>query len=58
MTVSDVAQRLKSILQLIAPRMLSILLTMMLVAFLWNVVQVGFLVAPEVLCRISAGSIP
>jgi flagellar biosynthesis protein FlhB len=49
LTASDAVNRLRSILQLIAPNAVGILLVMMLAAFLWNVVQVGILVAPEAL---------
>ena len=45
----DAVNRLRSILQIIAPNVLGILMTMMLAAFVWNVVQVGILVAPEAL---------
>ncbi len=47
--VSEAANRLRRILQLISPNMLGVLLAMMLAAFIWNVVQVGILIAPEVL---------
>jgi flagellar biosynthetic protein FlhB len=46
---ADAVNRLRSILQIIAPNVLGILMTMMLAAFVWNVVQVGILVAPEAL---------
>ena len=46
---SDAASRMRHILQLISPNMLGVLLAMMLAALIWNVVQIGILVAPEVL---------
>jgi len=46
---ADAASRLRSILQIIAPNVLGILMTMLVAAFVWNVVQVGILVAPEAL---------
>jgi flagellar biosynthesis protein FlhB len=39
----------RGVLESIAPQMLAVMLTMMATALLWNIVQVGFLVAPEVL---------
>jgi flagellar biosynthesis protein FlhB len=45
----DAATRMRHILRVIAPNMLGVLLAMMLAALVWNVVQVGILVAPEVL---------
>ncbi len=48
-TASDAANRIHHILQMIAPNVLGVLLAMMLAAFVWNVVQVGILIAPEVL---------
>jgi flagellar biosynthetic protein FlhB len=47
--VPEAANRIRRILQLISPNMLGVLLAMMLAAFIWNVVQVGILIAPEVL---------
>jgi flagellar biosynthetic protein FlhB len=46
---ADVALQFRNILQLLAPSLLAVLLAMMLTAFLWNVVQVGILIAPEAL---------
>jgi flagellar biosynthesis protein FlhB len=46
---SDVVEEFRSILQVVAPSLLAVLLTMMLTAFVWNVVQVGILIAPEAL---------
>jgi len=48
-TAGDAVDRFRSLLQLIAPNVVAVLLAMMLAAFVWNVVQVGILVAPEVL---------
>ena len=45
----DAVNRLRSIAQIVAPNVLGILLAMMLAALVWNVVQVGILVAPEAL---------
>lgn len=47
--ISDAANRIRRILQVISPNVLGMLLAMMLAAFVWNVVQVGILIAPEVL---------
>ncbi len=49
MSASDATNRLRNILQVISPNVLGILLAMMVAAFLWNVVQVGILIAPEAL---------
>jgi flagellar biosynthesis protein FlhB len=49
MTASTAVDRIRGLLQLIAPNVLGVLLSMMLAAFVWNVVQVGILIAPEVL---------
>ncbi len=49
LTSADAVERIRSLLQLIAPNALAVLLAMMVAAFVWNVVQVGFLVAPDVL---------
>lgn len=46
---ADVVEHFRNILQVIAPSLLAVLLTMMLTAFIWNVVQVGILIAPEAL---------
>jgi flagellar biosynthetic protein FlhB len=46
---ADAVNRLRSILQIIAPNVLSILAAMMVAALVWNVVQVGILIAPEAL---------
>ncbi|HXY33413.1 MAG TPA: flagellar biosynthesis protein FlhB [Planctomycetaceae bacterium] len=46
---TDVVQLFRNILQVIAPNLLAVLLTMMATAFIWNVVQVGILIAPEAL---------
>lgn len=47
--VSDVVEEFRTIAQVLAPSLLAVLLTMMVTAFIWNVVQVGFLIAPEAL---------
>jgi flagellar biosynthetic protein FlhB len=47
--VGDVVELFRNTLQTLTPNLLAILLTMMVTAFLWNVVQVGFLIAPEAL---------
>jgi flagellar biosynthesis protein FlhB len=46
---ADVVERFRTILQVIAPNLLAVILTMMLTAFVWNVVQIGVLIAPEAL---------
>jgi flagellar biosynthesis protein FlhB len=46
---NDVVNRFRDILQLLAPNLLAILLAMMVTAILWNMVQIGFLIAPEAL---------
>jgi flagellar biosynthetic protein FlhB len=46
---AGVVEQFRMILQVIAPSLLAVLLAMMLAAFLWNVVQVGILIAPEAL---------
>jgi flagellar biosynthesis protein FlhB len=48
-TAADATVRIRNILQLVAPNMLAVLLAMMATAFIWNVVQVGILIAPEAL---------
>jgi flagellar biosynthesis protein FlhB len=46
---SDAGNRMRHILQMISPNMLGVLLAMMLAALIWNVVQIGILVAPDAL---------
>jgi flagellar biosynthetic protein FlhB len=46
---ADVVEHFRNILQMVGPSLLAVLLTMMLTAFIWNVVQVGILIAPEAL---------
>jgi flagellar biosynthetic protein FlhB len=46
---NDVVQLFRNALQFLAPSLLAVLLAMMFTAFLWNVVQVGILIAPEAL---------
>jgi flagellar biosynthetic protein FlhB len=46
---ADAVDRIRGLLQLIAPNMLAVLLTMMAAAFIWNVVQVGILISPDAL---------
>src|SRR5579862_9243554 len=46
---NDVVERMRGLLRIIGPNLLAILVAMMLTALVWNVLQVGFLVAPEVL---------
>jgi flagellar biosynthesis protein FlhB len=48
-TDADAVNRLRSMAQIVAPNVLGILLAMMVAALVWNVVQVGILVAPEAL---------
>jgi flagellar biosynthetic protein FlhB len=46
---ADVVERFRTVAQAIAPNLLSVILSMMLAAFVWNVVQIGILIAPEAL---------
>lgn len=45
----EAANRMRHVLQAVAPNLLAVMLAMMLAAFVWNFVQVGLLVAPEAL---------
>jgi flagellar biosynthesis protein FlhB len=49
LTPEDVVEEFRNILQVLAPNLLAVILTMMLTAFVWNVVQIGILLAPEAL---------
>lgn len=49
LNAADAVGHFRSILQLLAPNVLAVLLSMMFAAFVWNVLQVGILIAPEVL---------
>jgi flagellar biosynthesis protein FlhB len=49
MDANEVVERMRGLLRIIGPNLLAILFAMMVTALIWNVLQVGFLVAPEVL---------
>ena len=49
MNAADALERIHELLRLVAPGLSAVLLAMMGAAFVWNVVQVGILIAPEVL---------